>query len=609
MTFLLPTGLLALLALPIIVVLHLLRERRRRVAVPSLLHWLNVPRRHGGERIRRLPLTLLLVLHLLIAALLGLALGRPQVFGALSGSARQTLVVLDASTSMAARDGAASRFAQARARAQAIVRGMRGDDRAVLIAAGRTARVVASGGTNDRALLLAALDGLQPGGTGTDLAGALTLAEAMLDPQRAAQIVVITDGALPPPVSRRLAAPLDWQQIGGDQPNRAIIAFAARPWGGKLQFYARVANYDSAPFATVLRLYGDEQPLDTREVDLAAEGETELTWTLPASYATLRAALDGGDGLALDDQGFLNVATVRQLNVLLVSATPDHLRRALAAVPGVTVTTIEPARYDPALTNQPQADLTVFESFLPPSWPASAVLAIDPPPGNPLLALEPLADQALEGALEQRGAVLEGLSLGGVTFGRVRPIVPPPWAETQLALGGTPLILRGRTGAHEIAIWAFDLEGSNLPTRLAFPLLVARTVRDLTPAPLPPAIQAGAPLTLRPDPRATAISISEPDGTVHAVMPAAQVTADELTQPGFYRVEERRGDTPAFVGQVGVNAGSALESNLRPQAAPAFASPATSGGGIPQRQVVDLWPWLALGALAVLMLEWGYIHR
>src|SRR5438552_9674383 len=104
MTFLLPLGLLALLTLPLIIVLHLLRERRRRVAVPSLLHWLNVPRRREGERIRRLPLTLLLLLHLLIAALLGLALGRPQLAGALNGAARQTVIVLDTSTSMATRE-------------------------------------------------------------------------------------------------------------------------------------------------------------------------------------------------------------------------------------------------------------------------------------------------------------------------------------------------------------------------------------------------------------------------------------------------------------------------------------------------------------------------
>src|SRR5919202_3406104 len=111
MIFLLPLGLLALLTLPIILVLHLLRERRRRVAVPSLLHWLNVPRRREGQRIRRLPLTLLLLLHLLIAGLLGLAIGRPQIFGALSGGNRQLIVVLDTSTSMAAREGTKTRFA------------------------------------------------------------------------------------------------------------------------------------------------------------------------------------------------------------------------------------------------------------------------------------------------------------------------------------------------------------------------------------------------------------------------------------------------------------------------------------------------------------------
>src|SRR5262245_4266338 len=124
MTFLLPLGLLALLTLPIIVVLHMLRERRRRVAVPSLLHWLNVPRRREGERVRRLPWSLLLLLQLLVAGLLGLALGQPQLAGPLSGAARQLAIVVDASTSMAARDGVTSRFAAAQSRARDLLRGL-----------------------------------------------------------------------------------------------------------------------------------------------------------------------------------------------------------------------------------------------------------------------------------------------------------------------------------------------------------------------------------------------------------------------------------------------------------------------------------------------------
>jgi len=136
MTFLLPFGLLALLTLPIILVLHLLRERRRRVAVPSLLHWLNIPRQPEGERIRRLPLTLLLLLHLLIAGLLALALSQPQLAGAPRGAARQTVIILDTSTSMAARAGTTTRFAEAQARAEALLRALRPGDRATLIAAG-----------------------------------------------------------------------------------------------------------------------------------------------------------------------------------------------------------------------------------------------------------------------------------------------------------------------------------------------------------------------------------------------------------------------------------------------------------------------------------------
>ena len=610
MTFLQPLLLLALLTLPVILVLHLLRERRRRVAVPSLLHWLNLPHRREGERIRRLPLTLLLLLHLLIAGLLGLAVGRPQVFGAPSSASRQTIIVLDISTSMAAREGSTTRFAQAQGRARALLRGMGANDRATLIAAGHTAHIVAAGGASELALLTAALDALRPGSTGADLAGALTLAEGAFDPQREDRIVVISDGALPTFPSRTLAAPLDWQQVGGDQPNRAIITFATRPWGDKLQVYARAANYDSAAFATRLRLYGDERLIDTRDVSIAVDGETELTWTLPASYTALRAELDGRDGLPQDDQAFLPTRSMRTIKALLVSARPESLRRALGAVPGVGVTVVEPAKYASGSAPQDSVDLTIFDSFLPQAWPVGAVLAINPPPGSStLLEVGTLPIRPPVGELSQSSALLEGINLGGVNFGSVQPVTPPAWATTQLAINDTPLILRGRDGANEIAIWTFNLASGNLPTRLAFPLLVARTVRDLVPLSIAPEVQVGAPLTVRPDPRTTTIQLTAPDGTRSVVPTAPLLTLDTLTQPGFYRVEERSGGAPLFVGQVGVNAGAASESNLRPRTVPQLAGPPQQFSGAPQRQVIDLWPWLALGALALLMLEWGYIHR
>jgi hypothetical protein len=618
MTFLIPIGLLALLSLPIILILHLLRERRRRVSVPSLLHWLNLPRRPEGERIRRLPLTLLLLLHLLVAGLLGLALGQPQLAGAPNNAPRQTAIVLDTSTSMAASAGATTRFGQAQVRARALLRELRPGDRALLIAAGTSARVVADGGAGDLASLTAALDGLRPGGDGTDMADALTLAAATLDPRRERRIIAFSDGEAP--TSSEAAGndkaadiSIDWQLVGGEQPNRAIVDFAARPWGAKLQVYARIANYDTAPFGVVLQLYGDDRLIDTRRVSIDASGEAEQTWTLPADYTTLRATLAGRDGLAQDDQGFLAVARPRPIVARLVSAQPDSLRRALGAA-GAQVSVVDPSDYDEAQATEPATDLTIFDGFLPNTWPDGAVLAINPPIGSTLLAVDSSSNLDSDGELIQSAAILDGLSFGGISFGLVQSVAPPAWATTQLALGDQPLILRGRDGRHEIAVWTFDLASSNLTTRLAFPLLVARTVRDLAPSPLPAAIRAGAPLPVRADPRGAAIAITGPDGE-RATMPiTASLTLDTLTQPGFYHIEAAGID-----GQVGVNAGSPVESDLRRRTAPSCPSRTAESAGEwtaplsvsagPQRQMTDLWPWLALGALALLMLEWGYIHR
>jgi len=606
MTFLLPLGLLALLTLPVVLLLHLLRERRRRVAVPSLLHWQNLPRKPEGERIRRLPLTFLLLLHLLIAALIGLALGQPQLVGALGGAAQQTAIIIDTSTSMAARDGASTRFALARERARAKLNTMGNGDRVILIAAGPMARVVASG-AGDPTALLAALDQLRPGGTGTDMDGALTLAEAAFDQQHARQVLVLSDGALPPAAARTVAAPLEWQQVGDEQPNRAIVAFAARLTGANVQVYARAANFGATPIQTSLQLYGDNQALGTRNVAIAAGGETELTWTLPARYNQLRAALDGRDALPQDDDGFLSLAPIRPIKALLVSAKPDALRRALAAIPGVSVTVIDPTSYPPAPARA--ADLTLFDSYLPQAWPDGATLALNPPSDSALITVGSRNAPQASSELMRSGALLEGLGLEGVRFGTLRQVQPPTWAVTQLALGDTPLILRGRNGAHEIAIWTFDLAASNLPTRLAFPLLVARTVRDLTPPALPASIMAGARLALRPDPRASAIDLSGPEGMQTTLVVSSSTTIDALTLPGFYRVAERAGDETIFRGQVAVNAGAAIESDLRARPAPPIVGVDQGADATPQREVRDIWPWLALAALAVLMLEWGYIHR
>lgn len=605
MSFLLPFGLLALLTLPLIVVLHLIRERRRRMVVPSLLNWRNLPRPKEGRRLNRLPLTLLLLMQLLIAALLALAIARPQLVGGPLQRASQTVIVIDASTSMAARDGASTRFEQARERARAVIRSMASGDRVTLVAAGPQARVTASGSAAELAALEQSLNELRAGGTVADLDGALALAESALDPHMPGRILMLTDGSTPPPANRTTAAPVEWQQIGGSPTNRAILAFAARPAGGKTQVYARVANYGDAPFDGMLRLFADDQPIDSRPVRIEANAEAEQTWTLPAGGSQLHLALDGGDALSQDDDAYTSLATTRPLKVALVSATPDPLQRALAAVSGVSVAVIPPDNYS---TKAADADVTVFDSFLPAAWPNGAALVVHPPQGNVLVPVR--SDKEVTGAnLNQQGALVNGLGFGGVNFGSPRVVESSDGMATLLGADDVPLILRGRVDNHELAVWTFDVHKSNISTRLAFPLLVARTIRDLAPTALPSSIQSGSSLTMRPNAGATTVEVVSPDGATQQVASGASVTLEGLTQPGWYDIIERGATGELFRGRVAVNAGTPLESNLRQEPAPVLNNASSAGVGAQARQITDLWPWIALIALLGLAAEWLYVHR
>src|SRR6187431_90929 len=108
MTVLLPLALVALLAVPLIYLIHLLHGSRRRVRVPALFLWADLPRASTGrERRRWPPLSLLLVLQLLAAMVAALALARPANS---SDPPRHVALILDASASMLATDVAPNRF-------------------------------------------------------------------------------------------------------------------------------------------------------------------------------------------------------------------------------------------------------------------------------------------------------------------------------------------------------------------------------------------------------------------------------------------------------------------------------------------------------------------
>lgn len=580
MTFLLPIGLAALLLLPLIALLHLIQQRRERLRVPSLQIWRDLQRQTVQRQPRRLPLTLLLLMHLLLALLLALALGQP-LLQAIRGQAEHTAIVLDTSTSMAATDESPTRLEAAKAEARTILRGLGRGDSAVLIELSAQPRILAQSDGRDTVTITRQLNQIAAGGTDGNLANALGLAQATAPASATLRVVVLTDQSLRAAVNGpSVAGTVDWITLGDAGDNVAIVAFAARPLrNGRQQLYARVANISERPIARTLQLDLDGERAATEPMRLAPGAEAEWSWPLPNGTTRAQASLSGSDIQPLDDRAAVVLGGNVRTQIVLVTAETTPLERALRAQRGVELRTIAPNSYQPDL----DADLVVLHKFVPETLPAAPVLLVAPPTGAALLTVDgPVPAEAVDRIDDARFAAID---FKPISFDSIIQITTPTWASAAVSSGDLPLVLTGQFNRQPIAIWAFDPASSNLPNRLAFPLLTAATTRVLLPQPndrLP--LGTSAPFALR-----------APDGETVAV-------GERLTQPGIY-------ESQTGLGALAVNALDSEEAALQQRPQPTIAMVARPVAADETPVGRELWQPLVIAGLIVLVAEWIYSNR
>lgn len=569
-----------LVLLPALLGLYMLRPRPRRQPVASLRFWRAVPvRERTRARLRRPPRSLLLVLQLALLAVGALALLRPALT---APAGHQQVILLDASGSMAATDGGAPRFEQARAAARQVVAALGPDDTATLLRVGPAVTTVCAGCRAPA--LLPLLDGLQAGAGRADMDSALRVAAGLAAQAAPGQIetVVISDGAFAPLPAAALPPALRWVAVGGKAPNRAITALAARrPPDGSSGYsvYARVENFGPAPLALDVAAYADTVPLPVRHITVPAPGRAELIWAVPAGTARVLLNLPAGDALAADDSAICLLPESAQERVAVQAGDPDRYTAVLAGLPGVTLA--EPGS---------GADLTILEGALPAILPAGNLLLINPsgnllPETGRLTAVQPLA-------APPGHPLLAGLDLGGLFVRTARRYAAVSWLDPVLAAPGGPLLLAGARDGRRIAVLAFDLRDSNLPTLAAFPLLLANLVEWLDPLASAAALAPGAPLALAPG-----STVLLPGGG-QATVGADGLFADTET-PGLYQILRPAGAARLFV----VNLTDAAESDLAPRPHPELTRTVTAPPA-PRLVRQEYWPALLAGALVLLAGEW-----
>lgn len=609
-----PLGLLALLAVPAIVALHLFRRRFQPRVVSALFLWTDPDATPLSGR-KRDPLrrSLSLALEILAAICLALALAGPR--GCAGESGRHWVVVVDGSASMGARDPRAdaapgteasrdagrTRVEIVRADIEARVHDLPRGSRVTIVESGARPRVIA-GPAAFPAEALAALAKLDTTALHHDLTSAAALG---LQLSGGGAVTCYTDAFrpddLPPEVEIvAVGAPLENVAIVHATREAAVRRSTSEPRAPADRVAVTVANPSSTSARTtvsaVLPLEADAPVSEPRTLDLAAHERRTFAFEVPRATGVVEVRLSP-DALAVDDRAWLAPRPAR------VVGLRSNLDDATASLLGLSSKAGRVARWLALVDQAVEAE----------SDETAHLLLTDKVAGGPTtwtLRLAPLSSARKDFIgpflADKRHPLLEGTTLEGVVWS----------ADPDLVLSGAPLVSAGnvpilveeRTPQRREYVLDFDPKRSTLARSPDWPILLANLVEERR-AELPGLaatnLVVGDVTTWRgPVDAADATPyVLEGPGTRREHSPRATISIDGFDRPGTY-AWTRDG---VVLARIGVSFVDPTESDLTGASSGTRAASVSSADAPPQTTWIE-WILIAVTLLALLF-DWWVLQR
>jgi Ca-activated chloride channel homolog len=633
MQFLTPSWLLlGFLALPILI-LYMLKLRRREVQVSSTMLWQTLQRdRQANRPWQRLRKNILLILQLLILAALTLALARPsmQVPAIASGA---IVVLLDASASMAAGDVKPNRFESARIAVSNLINNLDRGSKMTIIQVAREPRILAAG-ESDHDNLRGALAQAELTMEESNWQTAFALAASAVAVEGGnTTIVIVSDGGIPDHGLPPLPSEVRYIPIGTSASNLAISAFAVRQAGTGNELFVGVSNFGNQEREAVLSIYIDESLLSAQNLIIPPDARMGLSLSdYPAEGGILSARLTPSsnsnqaqdwDFLDLDNTAFAINQAVDRRRILLFSPGNFFLDQILSSFPNTqafrALPEITPQENDSINFRLPEEpfELYIFDELLPttngvaiPDLPENNLLLINPP-SNPLFSVTGIFTPTDEMKVNEH-PLTQFLDWSAVHIRQARMVQTPVWAEILVDSPQGPLVFAGETGGRRVVVITFDLNDSDLPLQVAFPILFANVLEYLLPPPgVDPAvsISPGDGVAIQVASATDKVTISSPDGNLYSVSPTESGFFFPYTdQLGIYTIKYFIGEN-AHTDFFAVNLFSQNESSIVPSESIRVGRDLISTQQSEAVGLQEFWLWIANLGLIILVLEWLVYHR
>jgi hypothetical protein len=485
MQFLNP-GMLALLGIiPILILIHTLKPKPRQVDVTNLFLWQEALKERSSHlTFERLKKNVPLLLQILVVILAALALAKPT-WMFLSSQKGNMILVIDTSASMKTKAGSGTRFDVAREKAVELI-GKRDPVQKILIVEAGHKPAIKTGFLDNSTQAKSLVNSLKPSDVAGEIEQAIYLALSFVDPSNNDALYLITDGA-GEDISTLVKNHPNIRPIivTGGNLNIGITKFKFRQEINRNDHYEimlEIKNFTASPITCPVRLSIDNTGIFKKPITFEAHEKKLLIFPYTGLISGIAGAiLEIDDDFSTDNRAYLSLSAAKDIWVLLVSRGNFFLEQLLKAYPNVKVNSVKeiiPSSWkDQTLRN----DIVIVDRMDFPKTEKGNFLLIDA--YSPSIPIVKTGQVRFPGNLvgDLKSPLMANVDVSGLIIEQAAKLGVDKRLQPVIRSAQTGLMYAYEKGGMRAVLLSFDPIQSNLPLKIAFPVMMGNIINWLNP--------------------------------------------------------------------------------------------------------------------------------
>jgi hypothetical protein len=555
MTFLYPLGFLGLIAVPILIIIYIIKNKYTEQVISSTYLW-TLSEKFLKRRNPISKLTGIISLILQILAVVAISVGIAHPVFTLRGAASEYVFILDGSGSMNIAQGETTRFDLGKEQISSVISNSSDGSTYTLVYVGASTDIVyESIDDKDRALTM--LEELDASYCSVGFADALNVAQEYFNASPWIKTYLVTDKSYESAQNVQVVT----VPVNGTEgvENYALSQINVSVTSSQLKVTGNAYSYESDVDLT-LKLFIDgnecgEQQVEVKKLEAASFEFVSSN----VEYSSVRVEITQTDCLAEDNGSTIfNVRYDSTFKTLIVSDAPFFVQAALSSLGNTQTEVISTDKYN----GESGYGLYVFDGYTPATMPKDGAVWFFNPVGN-----VENSGFSVQGEVELSGAgkmvyasssstklknLVKNLAksdaylLKYVKCGLYRSFT------TVLTYDGNPLVFAGTNSyGNRQVVFAFDLHDSDFALSQDFIVLSQNLLNYTFPSIVDEAsYYCGDTLQINVLPGCDSVRIDSPLGNVTYLEAGSDSVEYELTEVGVYKVTMIAGSSDRGVANV-----------------------------------------------------------